>query len=49
MLLFALLALDFAGYAHGDIGADAAAIIALIIGIVALVLGAGPFVRQHAP
>jgi hypothetical protein len=38
LILFVLLALDCAGFFHGDIGADAAALIALVVAIVALVL-----------
>lgn len=38
MILFILLALDFAGFAHGDIGSSAAALIALVLAIVAIVL-----------
>lgn len=37
-MLLALLALDCAGFFHGDLSADVAAIVALIVGVVALVL-----------
>lgn len=37
MLLF-VLALDSAGFMHGDISANIAALIALIVGVLALVL-----------
>ncbi len=36
-MLLCVLALDCAGFFHGDISADVAAVIALIVGIVALV------------
>jgi hypothetical protein len=36
-MLLAILALDCAGFFHGDISSDAAAIVALVVGIVALV------------
>lgn len=38
IVLFVLLALDVAGYAHGDLNGNAAALIALVLAIVALVL-----------
>ena len=37
MILFILLALDLAGFAHGDLPANTAALIALVLAIVALV------------
>lgn len=37
-MLFCVLALDCAGFFHGDISADVAAVVALIVGIVALVI-----------
>jgi hypothetical protein len=36
-MLLALLALDSAGFFHGDLTPDVAAVIALIVGVVALV------------
>lgn len=38
MILFVLLSLDFAGFAHGDVRGTAAAVIALVLAVVALVL-----------
>lgn len=38
MILFILLALDVAGFAHGDLPSNAAALIALVLAVVALVL-----------
>ena len=36
--MLALLALDVAGFAHGDLSADITALVALVIGVVALAL-----------
>lgn len=50
-MIVALLALDCAGFFHGTLDADTAAIIALIIGIVALILdlqGGLPRLRRGA-
>lgn len=50
-MLLALLALDCAGFFHGDLNADTAAIIALVIGIIALILdlqGGLPRIRRGA-
>ncbi|MCA1683211.1 MAG: hypothetical protein LC685_04400 [Actinobacteria bacterium] len=38
LILFVLLALDLAGFAHADLTANAAALIALVVAIVAVVL-----------
>lgn len=37
MILFVLLALDLAGFAHGDLPGTPTAVIALVLAIVALV------------
>lgn len=38
IVLFVLLALDLAGFAHGELSRDATALIALVLAILAVVL-----------
>ena len=38
MILFILLALDVAGFAHGDLSPNATALIAVVLAIIGLVL-----------